>query len=196
MCPEILIFNKDNFIFVIKWHKIFPNCKKKSENLSWYKKILLFFYHATQKNSGFLANFRIAMLPCYRGFSLSGYRSSSTRTWEGAERADSHSWTNCGICIVVIVTVTVRAYEIDHKLPGKLKNSIGTQLFCCFFQSLHHIPVGSSWGGCAGFTISHNIPFDFKMLQLKTVAKERSRCEENGCVVGVALASRGDVVHK
>ena len=34
-------------------------------------KIILFFYRMIQKNSGLLKNFQIAMLPCYRGFSLS-----------------------------------------------------------------------------------------------------------------------------
>ena len=33
--------------------------------------IILFFYRRTKKNSGLLKNFRIAMLPCYQGFSLS-----------------------------------------------------------------------------------------------------------------------------
>ena len=43
-----------------------------SGNFSSYTKILLFFYHMTQKISGLLLNFRIAMLACYWVFSLSG----------------------------------------------------------------------------------------------------------------------------
>ena len=43
-----------------------------SGKISWYTKMILIFYHMTQKISGLLKTFRIAMLPCYRGFSLSG----------------------------------------------------------------------------------------------------------------------------
>ena len=42
-----------------------------SANFSLYTKIILFFYHMTQKISGLLKNFRIAMLPCYWCFPLS-----------------------------------------------------------------------------------------------------------------------------
>ena len=42
-----------------------------SENLSLYTKIILFVHCMTQQFSGLFNNFRIAMLPCYRGFSLS-----------------------------------------------------------------------------------------------------------------------------
>ena len=56
--------------------------KKHSELLKVYSvclnffllhtKIILFFYRMIQKISGLLKNFRIAMLPCYRGISVSG----------------------------------------------------------------------------------------------------------------------------
>ena len=51
---------------------IVKHLRRVSGNFLLYTKILLFFYHKTQKISGLLVNFRIAMLPCYRGFSLSG----------------------------------------------------------------------------------------------------------------------------
>ena len=38
-----------------------------------HTKMILFFYRMIQKISGLLKNFRIAMLPCYRGFSLSAH---------------------------------------------------------------------------------------------------------------------------
>ena len=43
-----------------------------SKIFSLCTKIILFFYCMIQNNSGLLKNFRIAMLPCYLGFSLSG----------------------------------------------------------------------------------------------------------------------------
>ena len=42
-----------------------------SKIFSLYTKVRLYCYHMTQKNSGLLKHFWIAMLPCYRGFSLS-----------------------------------------------------------------------------------------------------------------------------
>ena len=42
-----------------------------SEFFLLHTKIILFFYRMIQKISGLLKNFRIAMLSCYRGFSLS-----------------------------------------------------------------------------------------------------------------------------
>ena len=54
--------------------KNFPiakNVRRVSGIFSSYTKVLLFFYHMTQTISGWLINFRIAMLPCYWGFSLS-----------------------------------------------------------------------------------------------------------------------------
>ena len=42
-------------------------------NFSLHIKIILFFYRTTQFFSGLLNNFRIAMLPCYWGFSLSAW---------------------------------------------------------------------------------------------------------------------------
>ena len=45
-----------------------------SKKISLYVKIIyiyIFFYRMTRKISGLLKNFRIAMLPCYQGFSLS-----------------------------------------------------------------------------------------------------------------------------
>ena len=41
--------------------------------VSLYTKIILFFYLMIQIISGMLKNFRIAMLPCYLGFSLSAW---------------------------------------------------------------------------------------------------------------------------
>ena len=54
MCPEFLLF------------------EMKMNN------IIFLSYHMTQKISGLLKNFWIAMLPCYRGFSLSALPFSST----------------------------------------------------------------------------------------------------------------------
>ena len=59
-------FNEDESF--LSYPKKFCRLFKK---MSLYMNIILFFYRMTQKISGLLKNFRIAMLPCYRGFSLS-----------------------------------------------------------------------------------------------------------------------------
>ena len=52
-----------------------------SDIFSLYTKIILFFYPIIQKNFKLLKKFRIAMLPCYRGFSLSATSPPPFPTW-------------------------------------------------------------------------------------------------------------------
>ena len=63
-------------IFFLYMPQKFQNAKKfchVTGNFSLYTKITLFFHCMTQKISGLLKNFRIAMLPFYRGFFLSAH---------------------------------------------------------------------------------------------------------------------------
>ena len=72
---SIFFLNKNEFYCVfyhmpskIPIYKSFPACVW---NFFVVHKDNIIFYHITQNNSGLLKNFRIAMFPCYRGFSLS-----------------------------------------------------------------------------------------------------------------------------
>ena len=63
------------FFFKMKmniFYHMLKNFWRVFKKISFYMNIILFFYPRTHKFSGLLKNFRIAMLPCYRGFSLSG----------------------------------------------------------------------------------------------------------------------------
>ena len=75
MCRKFFIFLMKVNIFLsyaTKKFQISKNFRRVSENFSLYTMIILFFYHMTQHFSGLIKNFRIAMLPCYRVFSLTG----------------------------------------------------------------------------------------------------------------------------
>ena len=106
-----------NFLFQIKIKKILfslsndannfriaKHFRRVSGNFLPYTKILLFFYHMTKKNSGLLKKFWIAMLPCYRGFSL-----SAVDAWEDGQHIPHY--------LLWVREVHARGLDVEEPAP-------------------------------------------------------------------------------